>query len=130
MRMGVVERILPGGAAVHLEQIAVTLAQGGCAQPTERLGEVQVDRPSGRANAPPASHTATVAREAEIARAEVAVARIEPFEEVVPVSLGDERGRSGVARRSGTHSRPSLRRDSDIKVSLAWCASAAGRQVG
>ena len=76
--------------------------------------------------------TARLAAREEMSRGrQVAEARVQPLEVVVALVLGDLVG--GARRRPasfGTHTRPSLRSDSDISVSFDWNSSDCGMHVG
>ena len=67
----------------------------------------------------------------DVARREVAEARVQPLEVVVALVLGDLGRRARRRRpRFGTQTRPSLRSDSDISVSFDWNSSDCGMHVG
>ena len=114
-----VVRILTGDPLVHLEQVPVALVQDLPAEPLERVAEVQVDAETAGAAAPVVAGVLRLTG-GDVARREVAVGRVDPLEVVVAVRLGDLIRRPLVAGRLGTHTRPSLRSDSLIRVSFDW----------
>ena len=84
--------VLISDLLVHVEEIAVTLLDGVPADALDGVGEVEVDAETGGADA--ASVVARFLRGAggNIARGEVAKARVFSFEEVVAVLFGDLAG--------------------------------------
>ena len=67
----------------------------------------------------------------DVARREVAEARVQPLEVVVALGFGDlRRGTRSSPAFCGTHTRPSLRNDSLISVSFDWVSSLCGMHVG
>ena len=104
---------------------------GRPAQPVDRVGEVEVDAQTRRADA--TLGVAHVLRGAagDVARDQVAERRVLALQEVVALVLGDVARACGRRRVSlGTHTRPSLRSDSLISVSFDWCSPLTGMQVG
>ncbi len=117
-------RVLVGDALVHLEQVAVALLDDVLAEALDRLGEVEVHAVLLRTRRrdrrrPRAWSRATRRRAARGCRTRGSGAR------------GSSRARRpGSGRASavsssclGTHTRPSLRSDSDISVSFDWKSS-------
>ena len=101
------------------------------AEPADGVGEVEVDAQAGPADAAALVADLLGGARGDVARGEVAEARVLPLEVVVALVLGDLVGRPAVALLlAGTQMRPSLRSDSDISVSLLWCSPVTGMQVG
>jgi hypothetical protein len=123
-------RVLVRDALVHLEQVPVPLGDGLLAEALDRVGEVEVDAEAGVADPAPlvADRLGRAAR--DVARRQVAEARVAALEVVVALRLRDLRRRPLVARPGGTHTRPSLRSDSDMSVSLLWWCPVTGMHVG
>ena len=124
-------RVLVGDALVHLEEVAVALFDDVRAEPLDRFGEVEVRAVLQRPD--PAARVDLVLDRTrrDVARNEVAERGVAPLEEVVAVGFGNLVG-ANACRPSvfGTQTRPSLRNDSDISVSLLWNSSLAGMHVG
>ena len=89
------------------------------AEPLDRVGEIEIDAAAAGPDAASlVAHFLGRARR-DVARRQVAEARILALEIVVALAVGNVAGRS--ARRPcrfGTHTRPSLRSDSLISVSF------------
>ena len=93
-------RILVGDLLVHLEEVAVLLLDDLDAEAGDGVPEIEIDGQPGLADA-----TALVAdlldvARGDVARDEIAEARILPFEEVVALVLGNLFGRTLVAASS------------------------------
>ena len=126
-------RVLVGDALVHLEEVAVALARStSLAEPLDGVGEVEVHAVLERADAAcPASTIELGGAGGDVARHEVAEARVAALEEVVALAPRGSGRASGCRRGScGTQMRPSLRSDSDISVSFDWNSSLGGMHVG
>src|SRR6185312_9635480 len=82
-------RILAGNALVHLEQVAVALGHRRLAETADRVGEVEVHAQAARTDAATfVAHVFGVARR-DVARHQVAEARILALQVVVAVALSD-----------------------------------------
>ena len=103
---------------VHVEQVAVALFDDVAAEPLDGVGEIEIDAEAAGADAAAfvADHLGIAG--GDVARHQVAEARITALEVVVALGFGDLVGRAGVALSCGTQMRPSLRSDSDISVSF------------
>ena len=84
-------RVLVGDALVHLEQVAVALLDDVLAETVDRLGEVEVHAVLQRADAAPGVDCTLGGARRDVARGEVAEARVQPLEVVVALVLGDLR---------------------------------------
>ena len=99
--------ILPGDAFVHLEEVAVAVADGILAQPLDGIGEVQVD---GQFGLPyPAAFVADVfgVARGHIPWNQVAVRGIAPFQVIIALGLGDVVGMAVITGFFG-HPHPSV----------------------
>jgi hypothetical protein len=112
-----------------VEQVAVLRGDRVLAEALDGVAEVEVDAEAGVADAAPSSHLLRRARR-DVARREVAEARVLALEVVVALGVGDLGGLALVALGFGTQTRPSLRSDSDISVSFDWWSPLTGMQVG
>ncbi len=75
--------ILPGDLVVHVKKVRIPLLHRLLPEPTDRLGEIQI-HPEARLAHPPALVTHPLRRPGgDIPRRQVAVARIEPLQEIV-----------------------------------------------
>ena len=131
MRIGTVVRVLAGDPLVHLEQVPVALADDVLAEAADGVGEVEVHAVLLRPDAAAGVDGPLGRPRGDVAGRQVAEARVQPLEVVVALVLGDlgRRARSSPACL-GTHTRPSLRSDSDISVSFDWNSSDCGMHVG
>ena len=90
--------VLAGDALVHLEEVAVALFDHVAAETIDRIAEVQVHAVLQRTNtATRVDRTLGRARR-DVARGQVAVARIQTLEDVVALLLGNLGGRTIVVR--------------------------------
>ena len=113
-------RILIRDAFIHLEQIPVPLGDLLLAEALDGVAEVEIDAATARPDtAPFVAHFFRGARR-DVARRQIAEARILALEIVVAIGFGN--AASDVLPQSsfrfGTQTRPSLRSDSLISVSL------------
>ena len=130
MRIGPSYGSLAGDALVHVEQVAVLLADGVLAVAGDGIGEVEVHAVLEWPDAEPlVDHGLGVAGR-DVARDQVAEGRVLLFEVVVALGVGDVAADRASSWPRGTQMRPSLRSDSDMSVSLLWNSSLAGMQVG
>ena len=91
--------VFAGDVVIHVEQVAVALADGAFAQPADGVGEVEIDAASALADA-----AALVAHflgrpRGDVARGEVAEAGILAFQIIIALVLGDLVGRPAGRRR-------------------------------
>jgi hypothetical protein len=117
--------VLPRDALVHLEEVAVALLDLLLPEALDGVGEVEVHaaRSAPDGGADPAALVAHALGGAggDVAGHEVAEGGVARLEVVVASRLGDAaRVLLAVGGVLGTHTRPSLRRDSLIRVSLDW----------
>ena len=114
-------RVLVGDLLVHVEEVAVALADDVFAEPLDGVGEVEVDREARLADAAALVADRLGGARRDVARHQVAEAGIAALEVVVALGLGDLRRRAACRPALfGTQTRPSLRRLSLISVSLDW----------
>src|SRR5262249_869679 len=82
-------RVLSGYPLVHLEQVAVALANRVLAQPLYRIGEVQIDAPAaGPDSATFIAHFLCRTR-CDVARRQISVAWILSLEVVITIGVGN-----------------------------------------
>jgi hypothetical protein len=86
-------RILRRDALVHLEQVAVALADPVLAEALDRVGEVEIHAAATRSNAATVVARFLGRARRDIARREIAEAGVLPLEVVVAIGLGDVAGR-------------------------------------
>ena len=89
--------VLAGDALVHLEEIAVALADDFFAEPLDGIAEVQIDAAPAGADAAPFVADLLDGARSNIARREVAVARILALKEIIAVFFRNLVGRAIVA---------------------------------
>ena len=124
-------RVLAGDPLVHLEEVPVALRHDVLPEAADRLGEVEVDAvlPRARRRGPsrrPASPPARRCRAGRGCRSSGRAARgSSPAR-----SRGSPPAGGSSSGSCGTQTRPSLRSDSDINVSLDWNSSDCGMHVG
>ncbi len=99
-------RIFIGNALIHLEEVAVALADGLHAQAVDGFGEVQIDAQAGRAHAAPSVADGLGVAAGHVARHKVAEARIAALQIVVALGLGNLIGRALVALLFGNPDAP------------------------
>ena len=97
MRIGHLVRILAGDAVVHLEEVAVALADGVLAEALDGFGEVEIDAEAGFADAAAFVADGFGVAGGDVAGDEVAEAGIAAFEVVVALGFGNLVGRALVA---------------------------------
>ena len=116
-------RILVGDLLVHVEEVAVLLLDRLGAEPLDRVGEVEIHRQAALADAAALVADLLGVARRDVARHEVAEARILALEVVVALRLR-ESAPAAACRPAvfGTQTRPSLRRLSLISVSFDWCS--------
>src|SRR5690606_17091046 len=85
-------------ALVHLEEVAVALADGLLAEPFDGVGEVEVDAEAARSDAAPVVARLLGRARGDVARREVPEARVFALEVIVALGLGDLVGGALVAR--------------------------------
>ena len=95
---GDAQRIVAGGARVHLEEVPVALAQHPGAQAHCGLAQIEIDAVSAGADAAALVAHGLHRPRGQVARHEVAVARIAAIEEVVALGLRDGVGPAVVTR--------------------------------
>ena len=98
MRIGAAERIVAGDVRVHLEEVAVALAQHVDAEPPHGVRQVEVDGSPARPDPAPVSSIALQRARSEVPGHEIAEARVAALEEVVALRFGNVLGRARVAR--------------------------------
>jgi hypothetical protein len=81
--------VLVGDALVHLEEVAVHLAQRGNAEACSGVGEIEVDASASRTHAATLVAHALGSARRDVARGEVAVAGIETLQVVVALGGWD-----------------------------------------
>ena len=74
---------------VHVEQVAVPLADDRLAQPLNRLGKIQINPQAARPDATACVANLLGGARGDVARSEVPVAGIFPFQKVIPLRLGN-----------------------------------------
>ena len=110
--------IFVGDALVHLEQVAVALADRVDAQALDGVGEIEIDAQAVLAHAAAFVADGFGVARSDVARDQVAEAGIAALQIIIALGFGNLVRRALVALFSGTQMRPSLRSDSLISVSL------------
>ena len=110
--------VFGGDALVHLEQVAVARLDDLDAEPFDRFLEVEIDRQPGLADAVALVGLLLGGARRDVARHEVAEARIAPLEVVVALGFGDLIGRPRVALLLRHPHAAVVAQDSDISVSF------------
>src|SRR4029077_4670914 len=86
-----------GDPLVHLEQVAVALADPGLAQTLDGVGEVEIHAEPAGPHAPAPGADLFRRPGGDVARREIAEAGVLPLQEVVPLILGDLARRAMIA---------------------------------
>ena len=86
--------VFVGDLLVHLEQIAVTLADGVLAQALDGIGKVQIDAPPARADAATVVALFLGRAGGDVTRGQIAEARILALQIIIALILGDLVGRT------------------------------------
>ena len=100
--------VFVGDPLVHLEQVAVALADGVRAHPVDRVGEIQIDAEAAGADAAGLVADRLGGAGRDVARGEIAEAGVASLEVVVALRLGNLIGGCG-CRRPSSAPRPARR---------------------
>jgi len=112
--------VLVGDLAIDVEQVSVTLLDDRLAEALDRLREIQVHTQTTLAHAAPLLAHLPGRPAGNVARRQVAVSRVFPFQVIIALVFRNLLGGGDRRASSGTQTPPSFRSDSDINVSLDW----------